>query len=130
MGLDMFAHKVHPDAVIDDFSFKQFEDSDFKLDAEIKYWRKNNALHAWMEKLYIKKGGSKESFNCEWLRLTEDDLYKLELDIRGLNLEPTEGFFWGELVYDKEMQDDDLEFVALARKTILEGNAVYYYSWW
>lgn len=131
MGLDMYAYRVHPLAVIDDFSFNRFnEDADFKLHGEFKYWRKNNALHAWMENLYYEKGGTKESFNCVPLRLTKEDIHRLEDDIRGWRLEPKSGFFWGELYYDEEMRNDDLDFVADALKTIEAGNAVYYDSWW
>lgn len=131
MGLDMYAYRVHSLAVIDDFSFERFDDdADFKLHGEFKYWRKNNALHAWMEKLYREKGGTKESFNCVPLRLTKEDIHRLEDDIRGWRLQPKSGFFWGELTYDEEMRNGDLDFVADALRTIESGHAVYYDSWW
>lgn len=90
-------------------------------------WRKHPNLHGWMEQLYREKGGEKE-FNCVNLQLTEEDLDKLENDIRDSNLPETHGFFFGESTTGT--QKGDLEFITVARQSINEGSDVYYTSWW
>jgi hypothetical protein len=133
MGLDMYAFRVHPKGVIDDNSFERPEDH-YKFHEEFFYWRKNNALHDWMHKLYIQRTNPENAeevyFNCIPVRLYEEDLNNLENDIKNGYLVPTAGFFFGELNYDEDMKERDLEFIAAARQIILDGDAVYYDSWW
>jgi hypothetical protein len=81
-----------------------------------------------MERLYRAKGGTQESFNCVNVQLTEDDLQKLEADIKTRQLPSTEGFFFGES--DGTELQDDLAFVAQARAALAENLAVFYTSWW
>jgi hypothetical protein len=126
MGLDMYAHSVSCADVIDDFSFKEQEDID-----KFQYWRKHNALHAWMEALYRRKGGTKDSFNCVYVRLTTEDLLQLIEDAKAKNLTPTAGYFFGSLQdYDEECAQADIAFANKALAEISDGNAVYYFSWW
>ena len=124
MGLDMYAFSVKPEKVISDFDFIKEENETID---EFAYWRKFNALHGWMEKLYRKKGGT-ESFNTIPLRLTMEDFESLEQDLD--SLQPCEGFFWG----DQEIRLEDIErtqnFIEKSKKEIQSGNVVYYYSWW
>lgn len=113
----------------------------------LHYWRKHNALHGWMERLWESKGrpcvsGMEDpspqdpypegtSFNCIALELTSEDLDKLEQDIKNKQLKPVEGFFFGNTNYDpSEDAEDDLKFVANARAAIERGEKVYYDSWW
>ena len=130
MGLDQYAFRVYNKAVIDDFDFERSDY--FKLHDEFFYWRKNNALHDWMQKLYAEKSGIDDpgAFNCKPMRLYDADLIRLHDDIKAEALEPTAGFFFGELNYDKDCMEQDLRFVAEARKILLDGDAVYYDSWW
>ncbi len=121
MGLDMYA-------MISSESFDSEVDFKSKDALEIHYWRKHPNLHGWMEALYFEKGGEAQSFNCVALALTESDLDRLEADIRAGNLPPTEGFFFG--ASDGSESDDDLAFIAKARKAIKDGFTVYYDSWW
>jgi hypothetical protein len=97
---------------------------------EICYWRKFNALHGWMEDLYRLKGGSKDSFNCTTVRLTANDLDRLEMDTGNNKLIPVNGFFFGV----QEIYPEDLEsvatFVKVARQALADGKAVFYDSWW
>lgn len=123
MGLDMYMRKVPLKAAIDDFNF----DDDFRND-ELFYWRKHPNLHGWMEDLYRKKGGTSESFNICYVRLTEEDLNSLEQDILSNKLPETSGFFFGESRPESKYRD--LEFIALARETLAKGYALYYTSWW
>jgi len=93
MGLDMYAFTVNADSV-GDATVDVALDPDTAM--QISYWRKFNALHGWMEDLYRFKGGSKESFNCTTVRLTANDLDRLEMDTGNNKLVPRNGFFFGD----------------------------------
>lgn len=126
MGLDQYAFIVYP------VSEHEVIEED-KNHEDIAYWRKHNRLQGWMENLYRIKGGT-ETFNCVDLELTLEDLDKLEEDVKSFNLPQTGGFFFGDDSYsydDKEEQViKDLEFINTARNSIIEGNKVFYSSWW
>ena len=126
MGLDMYAFIVDADKVGDKVTDVALGDTA----TEICYWRKFNALHGWMEDLYRLKGGSKDSFNCTTVRLTANDLDRLEMDTGNNKLIPVNGFFFGA----QEIYPEDLEsvatFVKVARQALAEGKAVFYDSWW
>ena len=128
MGLDMYAWRVKAEDAIDDFTIAKNEDG-AKV-TEMYYWRKHHDLHGWMERLYYKKGGEASSFNCVPIRLTEEDLLALELDIKSNHLPATTGFFFGNNPPDDESAAEDMKFVAEARDAIKAGDAVYYDSWW
>lgn len=131
MGLDMYAYRVAKENAIGDFEIAKGEDG-YRIieDNDFAYWRKFNALHGWMEQLYRAKGGTKESFNCVPVRLTEQDLNQLIEDVGSNKLKPTQGFFFGA----QEIYPEDLEsiytFVGRALSAIKQGDAVYYDSWW
>ena len=129
MGLDMYAWKVKAEDALGDFDIAKDEEGQSKIE-EMFYWRKHHDLHGWMENLYRQKGGEKDSFNCVPVRLTEDDLFELEQDVRRKELPETTGFFFGNNPQDKESIKHDLEFINRARTAINEGYAVYYDSWW
>jgi len=122
MGLDMYAYRVKRGMITEQVDFET-PDSD-----ELHYWRKHPDLHGWMENLYYEKGGKEHIFNCVNVQLTEDDLDRLESDIKNDVLPFTEGFFFGES--QPEDMDDDLEFIRKAREAIEAGEDVYYTSWW
>ncbi len=125
MGLDMYAFSVPASGAKGDFEM----DNEFKK--EISYWRKHNALHAWMEDLYRAKGGDAPSFNCIPVRLTEADLNKLISDAKAELLASQTGFFWGsQYDYDTECARQDIDFAYKALAEIAKGYAVYYDSWW
>jgi hypothetical protein len=128
MGLDMYAYAVRKDETNTDFSFTE---ATYKSKRELKYWRKHNRLHGWMEKLYREKGGDKE-FNCQPVRLTIADIRRLSECInehKGLDI--TSGFFFGdEYEYDTDMKFNDCAFIISALNEILDGYDVYYDSWW
>ena len=124
MGLDMYAHKTK----------EQLTEVDFACDnsEEFFYWRKHPDLHGWMEKLYYKKGGTAEDFNCVNVRLNKEDLLDLKNAINGESesLETTTGFFFGSSSGDNEEKENDLKFINEAISYIEEGNNIYYTSWW
>jgi hypothetical protein len=93
------------------------------------YWRKFHQLQGWMEALYYAKGGASETFNCVTVRLTLDDLDKLAEDAKK-GLPDTVGFFFGNGDWNKEAEEDVLDFVAKAKLAINLGMAVFYDSWW
>jgi hypothetical protein len=130
MGLDMFAHRVSAEDAIGDFEIAKDANGDFKNDKEFHYWRKHHDLHGWMERLYRSKGGLVQSFNCIPVRLTTEDLDKLESDIQNNLLPITQGFFFGDNPPDEESVKYDLEFIEKARQVIADGDVVYYDSWW
>jgi hypothetical protein len=127
MGLDMYAFTVNADSV-GDATVDVALDPDTAM--QISYWRKFNALHGWMGVLYRLKGGSKDSFNCTTVRLTANDLDRLEMDTGNNKLVPINGFFFGA----QEIYPEDLEsvsdFVKVARQALADGKAVFYDSWW
>jgi hypothetical protein len=121
MGLDMYAYTTTGD--VPEVDFEGPDDT-----AELHYWRKHPNLHGWMERLYRKKGGRDEKFNCASVLLTEADLAVLNSDVIGDRLPFTEGFFFG--VSRPEEKQDDLDFIQKARAAIAEGKKVFYTSWW
>ena len=129
MGLDMFAWRVKAEDVVGDFEIVKDEEGHSKIE-EIFYWRKHHDLHGWMENLYRAKGGTKESFNCVPVRLSDTDLDNLMIDVMNKKLPQTTGFFFGDNPQDSESVINDLKFIALAKEAIQEGDAVYYDSWW
>ena len=68
--------------------------------------------------------------SLDYNSFTEDDLDELEKDVISYNLPQTTGFFFGNNPPDEETMNDDLLFIAKARKAITEGKLVYYDSWW
>lgn len=130
MGLDMYAYRVSAKDALGDFEIAKETNGEYKNNEELHYWRKHHDLHGWMEWLYRSKGGTKESFNCIPVRLTTEDLDKLESDIKKNLLPRTQGFFFGDNPPDEESVKYDLEFIEKARQVIADGDAVYYDSWW
>jgi hypothetical protein len=136
MGLDMYAYTAPAELVGDqqvDLGDKLFADGKplEGVDTDFAYWRKFNHLHGWMEELYRKKGGARETFNCATVRLTLEDLTELHSAASDKTLTATEGFFFGaQEPFDDDCQFTVLDFVQKARMAIDEGKAVVYDSWW
>jgi hypothetical protein len=134
MGLDMYAYRANEALVGDsqvDLNDLLFEDGKAKsgVDTDFQYWRKFNALHGWMENLYYAKGGKEEIFNCATVRVTLEDLDKLEQEID--TLKPVAGFFFGSMdPLSEEDKEDVRTFIDEARSAIDSGHAVIYSSWW
>lgn len=134
MGLDMYARTIPAEKLGDrqvDVNELLYSKGDFAEGVEdFGYWRKFNHLHGWMERLYYEKGGTSESFNCNTVRLTPEDIDRLEKDAIEGNLTATEGFFFG----GSELYPEDLEeltaFIARSREAFKRGLAVVYDSWW
>jgi hypothetical protein len=118
MGLDQFAYAVDKD----------------NNKTELAYWRKHPNLQGWMENLWEEKGRPfaekyQEEFNCVPLELTKEDLDSLEQALNSNSLPETAGFFFGSNS-DNEYRQQDVEFIAVARKALDSGLSVVYDSWW
>jgi hypothetical protein len=124
MGLDMYAFTVDAKDVGDAVTDVALGDNA----VELFYWRKFNALHGWMEQLYRSKKGLRVDFNCTTVRLTNEDLDRLEREAN--NLQPVAGFFFGEQEIYPEQLESIADFIAKAREALDYGKAVYYDSWW
>jgi len=137
MGLDMYSYSVNKnDVEIDkDNNCLMIKDYDNVRHEQIYYWRKHNALHKWMENLYVSRNG-KEEFNCVKIILNESDLLKLKDDVLNDRLISTNGFLFGESnkyndkEYYEERKKGDLEFIELAFNQIDDDTIVYYDSWY
>ena len=141
MGLDMYAFRANRETM--------------ELE-ELAYWRKHNALHNFMQKIWedmdyeeFMQGMPKlenpedafnqedfnamkeEQFNCIKVPLNSDRIDQLENAINNGELVPTSGFFFGSTDYDPAVyRDEDLAFIRNAREVIEEGDVVLYDSWW
>lgn len=125
MGLDQFALIAKNIDGLTDF---KFPDNAIK-DMDFDYWRKFYGLQIWMENLYREKGGSEVMFNCTPIRLTMQDLERLDRD-------SDEDEFYEDRIFEtlEEEKADKVShlkrFIKNAKKAIAEGYAVYYDSWW
>ena len=124
MGLDMYVKKVPKGKIKTPVDFKLPKSV---VAEKVYYWRKHPNLHGWMEQLYLEKGGTDTDFNCSEVQLDEDDLDRLESDIKKGNLPETVGFFFGSS--DGSEKDADLDFIEEARNA-LKTHDIYYTSWW
>jgi hypothetical protein len=127
MGLDMYAFTVNADSV-GDATVDVALDPDTAM--QISYWRKFNALHGWMEDLYRQKRGLRHDFNCTTVRLTANDLDRLEMDTGNNKLVPVNGFFFGAQEIFPEDLESVADFIKLSRQALADGKAVFYDSWW
>ena len=127
MGLDMYAYRIEKSRSQGlfsvDFSGVSAEEKDGKV---FHYWRKHWTLDRLMQILFKKKGG-KGTFNCQFLQLTELDLNYIERIIYSGKVKME---YAPDITYDKYIAQDDLDFIAEARRIIDSGDCVYYYNWW
>lgn len=127
MGLDMYVRAKHP----------ADENTTDGRGEEIQCWRKNNALHFWMQELYFKRLGKPDyteedarAFNCKDIQLFVDDIFQLQRDILQNKMTPSSGVFLGKMEYDKYQQSHDLEFCGKALGYLNSGYEIFYDSWW
>lgn len=132
MGLDQYAFMVHPSHVEKLHMRNRYvEVREDNPPTRFAYWRKHNALHGWMERLYREYNHDEQDFNCQPLVLTLEDLDALERDVLENNLPQTQGFFIGkDSRFDPEYKVEDMQFIARAKTAISEGFIVFYDSWW
>ena len=112
MGLDMYAFAIDKKDAPPPHEHMEM--------VNLAHWREFNALHDWMRKIYIKKGGG-ERFHCESLHLTISDLNHLRLDLIEKRLNPKFGLSIDHLDITKD-------FLLKARALELTHH-VFYNSW-
>lgn len=125
--MNVYAIRCSLDEVKDDFHLKDME----RCIDDAFYWFDSDAcLHNWMEALFIQKGGE-DIFDFIVVRLEEDDIDRLEEDVRSGAIRELDGsgFFFPKHIYSEKIKEDELRFVAEVRKNISDGYAVYYHSW-
>lgn len=93
----------------------------------IASWRKHANLNEFMSQLWEERTGNAE-FNCNYLKLTSEDIDDLEDATLKDELPHGVGFFWGET--QDWHKEETLEFIASARNAIAQGKDVFYYCWW
>lgn len=98
-------------------------------ETEIAYWRKHPNLHGFFEEQW-KKAGWNGSMNCVPFDLTEEILDEAIFKVLMNALPDTEGFFFGESVYNKETVKNDIEQLEKAKKEITNGRKVFYLADW
>jgi len=116
MGLDMFA-RVTAEKIAEAVDFEVRECRD------LHRWRKRYDLHVWMMELYYEKGGAAEDFIDVTVLLTAGDIDRLAEDIRADDLPDTSALLGA--VPGGHMEED-LVFIAKARKALQEGLTLYY----
>lgn len=127
MGLDMYAFTMKAKEAGDTQTMSGWAE---EIDRnEIAYWRKFNHLHGWMGDLYREKGGTDE-FNCVYVRLEQADLDRLKDALDKRKLVHTPGFFFGTSEWDDLHIIHTETFIQDAKQALLDGDAVFYYSWW
>ena len=125
MGLDQYAYKIKKVVGLTDFDYSKGT----VIDRDFDYWRKFYGLQVWAENLYREKGGNKIHFNCVPLRLTEQDLDRLDRDME-------EDEFYEERYLETIGEEKQYEyrhlkdFIKNAKQALADGYAVYYDSWW
>ena len=116
MGLDPFAYDV-------DKAHNK---------TELAYWRTVPYFQGWLENMWESKGRPLDEsgeFNCVPVDLTKEDLDSLEQSLESNSLPETTGFFFGHNS-DNVYRQQDVEFIAVARKALDNGLKVVYDSWW
>jgi len=106
---------------------------------EIKYWRKANQIHSWMNK------NISTIENCEFYHISKDQLQSLldtcievktrkDLDYNNENLPTSQGFFFGTDDYDDWYYTEVEETIEALQQIIEETNfnneEIYYWAWW
>ena len=135
MGLDQTAYAVTPQvAHLALITERELTDEEMNSLEEgrvlIANWRKHADLNAWMEALYVRKGGF-DVFNCIPMPIERNDLIALRNHLKengNAYAKRGQGFFWGET--QPEDIENDHYFIERALKLIEEGYEIYYHCWW
>ena len=131
MGLDQYAYVRAQERKVKEASGEEYTTVD---SGQEFYWRKHSRLQEFMDRLWRDKGNT-ETFNCQNMDLTEDDLLLLQDAIANNYADhPCEGgFFWGHQWQEEAVQEykaEDTEFVQAALEAARDGERVIYSCWW
>lgn len=72
LGMHLYAYKVPKSAYISDILIEDFTEFN-----EFAYWTNHQELYQWFEDLWVEKGGCRTNFNCEFVVVTKEDIYRL-----------------------------------------------------
>ncbi len=128
MGLDQSVYAVKFCKEIPDFVSSEYCDS--FLPVEFDYWGKFWSLQKWMENLYREKGGTEKDFNNIHLRLTEQDIERLDHD------SDSDDFYKNHSVHRTLEQEIEIEyehlknFIKTAKENVNRDYLIYYYCSW
>ena len=142
MGLDANAGFLNPKQKQPDNVVDLHDDFDDRKESPF-HWRKHARLQQFMMELHDEKNdgpkkgervGMMNSFNCEPMLLTREDVLRLQKCVQNDSLPfCPDGFFWGHQFQEESMREykqQDLEFCEQALKWIDEGKEVFYECWW
>lgn len=87
----------------------------------LKSWTTPGDVYAWMENLYLKKGGKATAFNCWSVRLTAEDLDALEEAVRTDNLTGMPGVTFCDAKQCEQQDEDALALIAMGKMPSAEG---------
>lgn len=123
--LFMFLNKNLSDIGVYNFLEMSLDENKMKKDGFkiVKDFRKNSQLQGWFEKNYNIK-------NLQNIRLTNQNINKLLLDIENNKLEVAKGFFYGEEDMSIEEEKELIETLKSVKKEIIENNKVFLYTCW
>lgn len=93
----------------------------------LKSWKTPSDVSAWMETLYLKKGGTDSVFNDWSVRLTAEDLDALEEAVRIDNLTGVPGVSFCE-PHHAQQDAEAIAFVAVARQALADRLIVFFYA--
>ena len=96
----------------------------------LHYFRKHHDLQGWMSIIAEERGGE-----MQWgsmvgnLKLTSQDMDKLEKDVKDNNLPETGGFFFGS-DNTPSYKEETLEMIEKVREALKDGKTVLYVCSW
>ena len=93
----------------------------------LKSWKTPSDVYAWMETLYLKKGGTDSVFNAWSVRLTAEDLDALEEAVRTDNLTGMPGVTFCDAKQCEQQDEDALALIAAARGALADRLIVFFY---
>jgi len=110
LDIHLYAYKVPKSAYISDTRIDEFTDFN-----EFAYWKNHQELYMWFEDLWAEKGGVRTDFNCEFVVVTREDIFKL------IDTLPFE---------NKEWDEEDKLFCMNTLEAIKEGWLVVFSPSW
>ena len=128
MGLSMYVFQTTEDNLSEDPTDVVDES---KL-VEVYYWRNHPKLHRWFENLYREKGGKYKEFNCEYVKVTIEDINKLEQVLKEDELPIyNDGYMkFGCFSLSYELSsvkyNHDIQFITIARNILEDSNSLVY----
>ena len=118
--MHLYAYKVPKSAYISDILIEDFTEFN-----EFAYWTNHQELYQWFEDLWVEKGGCRTNFNCEFVVVTKEDIYKL------IERLPFENREWNKedklFNYEKPvLEDEDFEDFNDLQEAMSDEDSLFY----